>query len=197
MTAHDRMREPWWASGSGPEDGLDDGQDPFDAHRGARHGDDAPPGSDRPRSDGAHSGEDDGDAATGEMGTLAADAIDLVGRFAAEVGRRIHARSAANASSDTGSFTRPDVAGDTDATTSAEEGTAWRRFADGVAPHADGQVCDACPVCLGLRALRQARPDVITHLSDAAHHVSLALRALADAQVGDDTGGLEKIDLDQ
>lgn len=191
MTAHDRMREPWWASGSAPEDGLDDAQDPFDAHRGARRAD------------------EEGDAgAAGEAGTLAADAIDLVGRFAAEVGRRIHARAAANASSADGAFTRPDrhaaSTPDPDRATSGTEGpaagtagTEWQRLAEGVAPHADGEVCDACPVCLGLRALRQARPDVITHLSDAAHHVSLALRALADAQAGEDPGGLEKIDLDQ
>lgn len=176
MTAQDRMREPWWASGSGPDDGLDDSQDPFDAHHDARRGHDTPfdAGTEPP-------GDDHG-TATGEAGRLASDAIDLVSRLAAEAGRRIHARSAANAASPPGgAFTRPD----------RPDG------ADTSAPHAEGEVCDACPVCLGLRALRQARPDVITHLSDAAHHVSLALRALADAHAGDDTDGLEKIDLDQ
>ncbi len=197
MTAQDRMREPWWASGSGPDDGLDDAQDPFDAHRGARHGNDRP-GAGPSRPDG---GDGEG-SATSETGQLAADAIDLVGRFAAEVGRRMHARSTANASSPpTGAFTRADPTAEGDADAGASDprtsASAWRRLAEGVAPHAEGEVCDACPVCLGLRALRQARPEVITHLSDAAHHVSLALRALADAQAGDDTDGLEKIDLDQ
>lgn len=196
MTAQDPMREPWWASGSDPDDGLDDAQDPFDAHHGARHGGDdhAGAGPSRPGDDG-----DDGEGtATGETGQLAVDAIDLVSRFAAEVGRRIHARSTANASSPSpGAFTRDDPPADGDASAPRTGGNAWHRLAEGVAPHAEGEVCDACPVCLGLRALRQARPDVITHLSDAAHHVSLALRALADAQAGDDTDGLEKIDLDQ
>lgn len=193
MTANDRMREPWWASGSDPHDGLDDAQEPFDAHRHARHGGDHPgAGPSRPADDGGEG------PASVDTGQLAADAIDLVGRFAAEVGRRIHARSTANASSPpTGGFTRPDPPDDAEASAHGSEGSAWHRLAEGVAPHADGEVCDACPVCLGLRALRQARPDVITHLSDAAHHVSLALRALADAQAGDDTDGLEKIDLDQ
>lgn len=179
MTAQDRMREPWWASGSRPDDGLDESQDPFDAHRDARggHGGSSDAGDPGPDDDRA-------DTSTVEGGRLAADAIDLVSRLAAEAGRRIHARSTANAAPPPdGAFTRPD---DPDTSTRAD------------APaHASGEVCDACPVCLGLRALRQARPDVITHLSDAAHHVSLALRALADAHPGDDTDGLEKIDLDQ
>lgn len=196
MTAQDRIREPWWASGSGPDEGLDDAQDPFDAHRGARHG-----GGDGPEAGPSRPGDDDlddEDATTGQTGQLAADAIDLVGRFAAEVGRRMQARSTANASSPpTGAFTRADPPADAEASTPRTGANAWHRLTEGVAPHANGEVCDACPVCLGLRALRQARPEVITHLSDAAHHVSLALRALADAQAGDDTDGLEKIDLDQ
>lgn len=168
--------EPWWASGAGPDDGLDGSQDPFDAHRGARRGDGEPSGADTspPAGDGDGDGDGLGD---GQAGRLAADAIDLVGRLAAEAGRRIHARATTNASSPPdGAFTRPDAP---------------------VGPHAEGEMCDACPVCLGLRALRQARPDVVTHLADAAHSVTLALRALADTPAGDDTGGFEKIDLDQ
>lgn len=60
----------------------------------------------------------------------------------------------------------------------------------GTPPHPPDQVCDACPVCLGLRAVREVRPDAIAHLAEAARHVSLALKAFADAQaravVGDD-----------
>lgn len=182
--------DPWWASGSTPDDGLDDGQDPFDAHRSARQG----TGTSSDDADGPGTGDAAGDpGSTGDAGRLASDAIDLVARLAAEAGRRISARSTGHASAPPG-----------DASTGADDpqappsgqGAAWRRLADGIAPHADGEVCDACPVCIGLRALRQARPEVIGHLSDAAHHVSLALRALADAQAGD-RDGLEKIDLDQ
>ncbi len=183
---------PWWASGSNPDDGLDGSEDPFDAHRRARQGDErAEHGPDH--GTGA-SGEAGDDGRTDDVARLAGEAIDLVARLASEAGRRFGARSAANAGAPPRhSFTRPDS--DPQEAPPGDHGTTWRRLADGVAPHADGQVCDACPVCIGLRALRQARPDVIAHLSDAAHHVSLALRALADAQAGDD--GLEKIDLDQ
>ena len=159
--AHD---DPWWASGRDPAEGLDGAQDPFDAHRDARRGDAPPPG-------------DEQAAGGGDLGRLAGDAVDLLGRLAAEASRRVAARTTSNAAgSGAGAFTRPD-----DPTMTG--------------PHEDGQVCDACPVCIGLRALRQVRPEVIGHLSDAAHHVSLALRAFADAQAGAD-GGLEKIDLD-
>lgn len=67
---------------------------------------------------------------------------------------------------------------------------------DPSSPHEDGTVCDACPVCITLRAVRQVRPEVIGHLSDAAHHLSLALRAVADAQASDDTQDFQHIDLD-
>lgn len=160
---------PWWASGRGPDDGLD-GQDPFEAHRDARRG---------------AAGADTATEGGTDAARLASDAIDLVTRLAAETGRRVADRARANAAGDgTGSFGRPDDPAD-DAAGAAHAG-----------PHEDGEVCDACPVCIGLRALRQVRPEVIGHLSDAAHHLSLALRAFADAQAGGRDDGLEKIDLD-
>lgn len=77
----------------------------------------------------------------------------------------------------------------------ADRGAAAAAGDVAAAAHEDGQVCDACPVCRLLRAVRQSRPDVVTHLADAAHHVSLALQALAEASDAPD-GGLEHIDLD-
>lgn len=69
---------------------------------------------------------------------------------------------------------------------------------NGSAPHPPDQVCDACPVCIGLRAVREVRPETIAHLAEAARHISLALRSFADAQaravVGDQD--YEHIDLD-
>lgn len=62
--------------------------------------------------------------------------------------------------------------------------------------HDDGEVCQACPICLGLRAVRQARPEVIGHLADAAHAFSLALRALADSTEGGGGNDFQRIDLD-
>ncbi len=175
----DAHGDPWWASGRDPAEGLDGTEDPVDAHRDARRGGAPPPGHD-PGGDRSQDRADD-PAGGADAGRLASDAIDLVSRLAAEVGRRVAARGTSNAAGPApGAFTRPD----------AEE-----PVADGIGPHEDGRVCDACPVCIGLRALRQVRPEVIGHLSDAAHHLSLALRAFADAQAGGDEG-LEKIDLD-
>lgn len=101
--------EPWWASGTGPGDGLHD-EDPLDRHAAGRRG-----------------------AADGDS-----------------------------------------------------------------SPHAEGRVCHACPVCVALRALEGSRPEVVAHLSEALHHLSLAARAFVEAQVdgtGGD-GGLRRVDLD-
>jgi hypothetical protein len=98
------------------------------------------------------------------------DAVDLIARFATEANRRFAPRSGQSASDD-------DVGA-------------------GFTAHVGGEVCDACPVCIGLRAIRSSRPDVITHLSEAAHHLSLALKAFADAQADATTDTFEHIDLD-
>lgn len=183
MTTHDGPQTatdaPWWASGRTPDDGID-GQDPFAAHRQARGlaGDPSDPtsqpGSERGPERDTGAADDEG----GDTAQLAADAIDLVMRLASHASRRVAARGAANAAGDpTGAFTRPDG------------------VTDPAAPHPDGQVCQACPVCLVLRAVRAARPEVIGHLSDAAHHLALALQAFADAHTGADPD-LTKIDLD-
>ena len=169
----DHTDAPWWASGRGPEDGIDDAQDPFDAHHQARRG--GPTGA------GASAAGGPGDGA--DTARLASDAIDLVTRLAAEAGRRVADRARTNAAGPP-----PDAFTRDDPPPAAADSAG--------APHPDGEVCDACPVCIALRALRQVRPEVVGHLSDAAHHLSLALRAFADAQAGEDDG-LEKIDLDQ
>lgn len=69
---------------------------------------------------------------------------------------------------------------------------------DPVDAHADGRVCHACPVCITLRALESSRPEVVGHLADALHHLSLAARAFMEAQVGatGGDGGLRRVDLD-
>lgn len=185
MTADEaRGDAPWWASGRTAEDGLDGTEDPLAAHREARHGDatDADRATDDDR--GRPGGEP---GAGGDAARLAGEAIDLFARLAAEAGRRVAARATSNAGRPgPGAFTRDDPP------------TAGDRRAGGAPdahPH-DGEVCDACPVCMGLRAVRQVRPEVVAHLSDAAHHLSLALRAVAEAQTPPDDEGLETIDLD-
>lgn len=106
-----------------------------------------------------------------DLGALAGEAVDLLARLATEAARR---------------FGR--TGGDPDRSTPRTE-------EDLVGPHPDGSVCDACPVCVALRAVQRARPDVVTHLSEAAHHVTLAMQAFADAQARSDEG-LEHIDID-
>lgn len=59
--------------------------------------------------------------------------------------------------------------------------------------------CSVCPICAGIRILGEVRPELVTHLSEAARHLTLAARAFLDAQADvlrrDD--GLERIDLDE
>lgn len=78
------------------------------------------------------------------------------------------------------------------------------------APRADGtgtdpdhdhdhvDACQVCPVCAGLRVLGEVRPELVTHLSEAARHVTMAARAFVDAQADryDEADGFERIDLD-
>jgi hypothetical protein len=195
VTERHTPSDPWWASGRSPDDGLDRSEDPFDAHRDARRGAPPPPDDGPSEGTGRSAPPGPGDA---ETGRLAGEALDLFGRLAAEAGRRVAARATANAAgAPSGAFTRPepDDGADPPPAGGPRRSRAWERVAEGIAPHEDGRVCDACPVCIGLRALRQVRPDVVAHLADAAHHVSLALQAFVDAQAGDDDH-LESIDLD-
>ncbi|MCA1831713.1 MAG: hypothetical protein ABR548_07805 [Actinomycetota bacterium] len=44
----------------------------------------------------------------------------------------------------------------------------------------NGPECLVCPVCLMLYGLRQARPEVIEHLSKATMEILLAVKAVVD-----------------
>lgn len=50
--------------------------------------------------------------------------------------------------------------------------------------------CHVCPVCSLLRALDEVKPDVLVHLTEAARHITLAAKAVIDAQA-DRIGGEE------
>jgi hypothetical protein len=41
--------------------------------------------------------------------------------------------------------------------------------------------CQVCPICMGLAAIRQARPEAMEHLMKAGAELLLAVRALLDA----------------
>lgn len=62
-----------------------------------------------------------------------------------------------------------------------------------------GEACRVCPLCAGLRALGDARPELLGHLSEAARHLALAVRAVVDAApaAGSTDDGLQRIDLDE
>jgi len=53
---------------------------------------------------------------------------------------------------------------------------------DKAAHGAGAPECQVCPVCMGLAALRQARPEVMEHLMKAGAELLLAARALLDVQ---------------
>lgn len=50
--------------------------------------------------------------------------------------------------------------------------------------HADAapEVCAVCPVCSLLRLVGETRPEIIEHLTEAARHLTLAAKAVVDAQ---------------
>jgi len=53
---------------------------------------------------------------------------------------------------------------------------------DEAARGASALECQVCPVCMGLAALGQARPEVMEHLMKAGAELLLAARALLDVQ---------------
>ena len=76
--------------------------------------------------------------------------------------------------------------------------------ATGGAPTADGDAaaagqpatCQWCPLCAGLAALRESRPEAVEHLMRAGVELLAAARALldgADTRPGRD--GLQRIDI--
>ncbi len=95
---------------------------------------------------------------------------------------------------------------DTEGAGGACSGAATETAAGGHQP----DVCGVCPICVGLRALAEARPELMGHLAEAARHVALAARSLRERPDEDAAGtrgrsgagkgrrgeGLEHIDLE-
>lgn len=52
----------------------------------------------------------------------------------------------------------------------------------GPPPHRHGEPCQICPICSFLRLVEGVRPDVVDHLTEAARHLTLAAKAVIDAQ---------------
>lgn len=64
----------------------------------------------------------------------------------------------------------------------------------GIRPHPRDQTCRACPWCIALRSLGDARPEVVEHLDEALRHLVAAARAWVDA--AESRGQWEPIPLD-
>lgn len=71
---------------------------------------------------------------------------------------------------------------------------ARRGRSGGLRPHPRDQTCRACPWCIALRSLGDARPEVVEHLDEAMRHLVAAARAWVDA--AEDRGDWERIPLD-
>lgn len=63
-----------------------------------------------------------------------------------------------------------------------------------VRPHPRDQACRACPWCIAMRSLGDARPEVIDHLDEALRHLVAAARAWVEA--AESRGQWERIELD-
>lgn len=77
-----------------------------------------------------------------------------------------------------------------------------RRLGGHLGAQVPGQsdVCQVCPVCSLLRVFGDARPELMEHLTEAARHLTLAAKAVIDAQAAlfaRPTERLERITLDE
>ncbi|MEX0836403.1 MAG: hypothetical protein WD010_09950 [Nitriliruptor sp.] len=176
---------PWWASeGDAPVDDVD----PVEAHRRARRPSSEPPGPD-------------------DDGSWWVPASEAVTRLVRDL------TASATASPPRG--LADDLFGGDDRTTT-DDPERPRTSGGGGGDGPDGHTVDACgicPICVGLRALGDARPDLVVHLAEAARQLALAVRTVVDAAADGDEAtadrsgaasgrrsrrdGLQHIDLDE
>lgn len=171
MTATGPQDPPWWASVA---DDVDPDEDPLTAHRSARAGRrrDGEPAED-------HAGEREGEGHAAHAGAPWSDLAEIAIRLAKDAARALGDRERGRATANASAPREP-----------WEEPAGEPRHGDTCQYH--------CPVCAGLRALEEVRPELVTHLSEAARHVTLAARAFVDAQADRyaSADGFERIDLD-
>lgn len=155
MSAADPDPRPWWASD--PDD-EPDAHDPLTAHRAARRGEVTEDGWWEP-------------------------AAEAVARFAEDLARTADAApDAASPDADATTGSATDGPGGVDRSDDPDR-TAPPRSEDGddpPPPHTP-EVCGICPVCVGLRALGESRPELVGHLAAAARHLAAAVRTMADS----------------
>lgn len=203
MTAEPRPR-PWWSSDG---DRHDDDRDPLEAHRAARQGKGT---SDRGEADEAgHVPGPCGPAGPAGAGGLGrspvAGVVADVLREAAEA-----LAPAAPGRGGSGSPARDRSARDRPAPDRPAPVRSGPTEPPTVDPSDDAhrfETCGICPLCALIRAVGAARPDVVVHLADAAHHLSAALQAVVGAPARgrsptgspggpDPADGFGRIDLD-
>lgn len=158
---------PWWASDGPVDGGIAPDEDPVERVRAARRG-------------GAGTAPGPEEVAEPWLDAVAATMSSLA-RTAARPGGAAPTRDEAETSGAEGPHgTGGDPA--TEAVDGAGEGP-W---------HHQPDVCGVCPICVGLRALAESRPELVSHLAEAARQVALAARSLreraADAPDGDARG---------
>ena len=174
---------PWWSSGA--ED-LDD-TDPFEAHRAARARatDQDTPADGSPRRDGPF------DDAAGRRRAAAGD-----GPGGGERPWDIPWEDWDDRDPPPPHGAQRSTVDDAiDAVQALARFVASRRGGrSGVRPHGRDQTCRACPWCIALRSLGDARPEVVDHLDEALRHIVAAARAWVDA--AESRGQWQRIPLD-
>lgn len=165
MSAADR---PWWATEDVDPRPVD--ADPLEAHRAARRGrvDDEPEAGERTPPPAGDPPDDDG--------SWWVPATEAVVRLARDLTASAFASPP------------PGLVDDDGATHGAEDRTGGRheaRGGDGGGGH-HIDACGVCPICVGLRALGDARPDLVGHLAEAARQLALAVRTVVDATAPQD-----------
>lgn len=170
---------PWWAS-SGPVDGgADPAEDPIERHREARRGTAEP---------------------TPAWWPAGFPTVDAADPAAPEDGPAVESAPA----EERGAAGEPGAARGADEARGASDDRAGT--ADDPAVHRP-ELCGICPLCTAFRALEELRPELATHLAEAARHLAAAVRVLADPGGGatPPTGdgraprtasGMERIDLE-
>lgn len=192
---------PWWAS-SDPDVGEVADEDPLERFLAARNGDPGPGrsarddgGADDGGPDGGDpedrrdDGQDDGghedrgaepwlEAVAASLSGLARELLgDGAGQGRSAPGGAGGERPAEPGVADAGEGSGP-TGGAADPHRSGQ--TADPGDGDAAASEHGPDVCGICPVCVGLRALADARPELMGHLAEAAHHLALATRTLRD-----------------
>ena len=178
---------PWWASDGPVDGGIARDEDPVERLRAARRG-----ASDAP-------GPDD----------LAEPWLDAVAATMSSLARTTSGpEPEVDDPVEPGEDAEPD--GSDEPRGSAHAGAGQAAGSTVGAGH-QPDVCGVCPICVGLRALAESRPELMGHLAEAARHVALAARSLrerpaeADGEArdrgarpgeGQRGGGLEHIDLE-